>query len=354
MHIELEENALDSLKYGLEYYEKFLNLVDKYRTDNPTYLKMALIMIHNSVELFIKKALSNINELLIYSDLSNEKFLEIYSRRIESDIEISLDEFMTGDEYSIHTVDYTTLIKRFKTICGLNSKEFINLDWLGKYRNKVNHFGIDMTIEYNRILTVINNALDLLTGVIYKHLISNKQGNIILDSVYEQILDLLEIGQYEEEAAWAAYYSDNFVEINSYIQELENDIDFKKLLKEKNYKLEIEQGSYSDSSWVFINFINEIEEKSEYISIKNDLFYNVTLFVGESIDGPIYFVLDHNEYLISEEDAKCFYIYNKPTFIENIAEQSSKFWESHIRNKLCYKVEFNYEQFIRGLNKILR
>lgn len=60
MKLQLLENALDSLKFGLNFYQKFLNFDNLYDDEISGYLKMAVICIHNSVELLSKNMLSDI------------------------------------------------------------------------------------------------------------------------------------------------------------------------------------------------------------------------------------------------------------------------------------------------------
>ena len=77
MFLSLADNALDSIQYGLRSYKQFLSLPNKHLDNNPTHLKVAILMIHNGVELVLKHYLSSLNELLIY-DLKDDKNKELF------------------------------------------------------------------------------------------------------------------------------------------------------------------------------------------------------------------------------------------------------------------------------------
>jgi hypothetical protein len=165
VRFELLDNGLDSLKFGLDFYSKFLYLEDKYDEENPGFLKMSVICIQNAIELFIKKILSNYNELLIYKDISNEKLLEIYAYKLNNHFKTPLDYHLIND-IDIITVDYSKLVDRFAIMCNLKSSETKTLYDLGRLRNKLTHFGLDKMIDFYEVLVVINNSIDIITEVI--------------------------------------------------------------------------------------------------------------------------------------------------------------------------------------------
>ena len=192
MRFKLLDNAIDTLRFGLDFYWKYLQLEDKYNEENPGYLKMAVICIQNSLELFIKKILSNYNELLIYDDLSNKKLLEIFMINKNEYKNMPLDYFIIN-QTKIHTIDYTNLISRFRIICELNEFQYNTLENIGQLRNKITHFGIDKVMDFHEVIVTINNSLDLISELIYDELKTGKDEIHILDPIYEVILDILEI-----------------------------------------------------------------------------------------------------------------------------------------------------------------
>lgn len=68
MELHIMDNGINSLKVGLDFYNKFLDNLNSLdiSVDHYGNLKFSVIAMHNSIELFTKKILSDINEFLIF------------------------------------------------------------------------------------------------------------------------------------------------------------------------------------------------------------------------------------------------------------------------------------------------
>jgi hypothetical protein len=354
MRLELLDNGIDSLKFGLEHYNKYLMLEDKYNSSNPGYLKMAVICIHNCLELFSKKVLSNQNELLIYKDLSNSLLLNLLKHKRENKRDIPMDWYAISDQINIITIDYIDCIKRLRSIFDISDSEYKTLETMGYLRNKVTHFGIDKSIDFHEILSVINNALEFITTFFYEEFMTNKDKRHPFDSFYDDILDTMEIAEVEEKEAWATFYADEFEEINYLFDELQEKKEFIDTLASKGYSFKAELGRYSNSSTLSFSLIKDSEDCDTDIYSMNIPRLNATLFTGGASSGPIYFLIDHSKKYKDVKKPKYFYIYHNPLEHEHFETEIEKFWEIHEKEKKCYGTNFNEEQLLRAIEQLTK
>ncbi|WP_042356882.1 hypothetical protein [Bacillus rubiinfantis] len=353
MRLELLDNGIDSLKFGIEHYNKYLLLEDKYNSSNPGYLKMAVICIHNCLELFSKKVLSNQNELLIYKDLSNSLLLNLLKHKRENERDIPMDWYAISDQINIITIDYIDCIKRLRSIFDISESEYKTLETMGYLRNKVTHFGIDKSIDFHEILSVINNSLEFISTFFYEEFKPTKHQRHPFDIFYDDLLDVMEIAEIEEKEAWAIFYADEFEEINYLFDELQEKKEFIDALSSEGYSYKVDLGEYSHSSTISFSLNKENEDCSMDVSSMNIPRLNATLFTGGASSGPIFFIIDHSKKDVDIKKPRYFYIYHKPVEHENFELEIDKFWEIHEKEKKCYGTEFNEEQLIRAINSII-
>ncbi|MQR93679.1 hypothetical protein [Fictibacillus phosphorivorans] len=355
MRLELFENGIDSLRFGMDFYDKYLMLEDKYDpTSNPGYLKMAVISFHNCLELFSKKLLSDENELLIYGDLSNEILLGLIRHKKNTEREIPLDYYVISDQINVLTIDYIECIKRLGIIFDLSKSQINTLEAMGKIRNKVTHFGLDKTIDFHEILIEINKALNLITDFFYENLKNNDKAENPLDSIYENLLDLIDRAEVEEYESWEVFYANNFQDLNYTFDSLNENEQFKSELMAKGFTFEVELGAYSHSSTITFRLLNKRGELNKEIQSTNIPRLNSTVFTGGTITGPIYFVIDHSKKILEEE--KYCYIYHKPKEQNEFEFEDQKFWEEDLQKrngKQCYGTYFNEDQLIRIIKNLL-
>lgn len=355
MRLELFENGVDSLRFGMDFYDNYLTLEDKYNpTSNPGYLKMAVISFHNCLELFSKKLLSDENELLIYRDLSDETLLGIIRHKKETHREIPLDYYVISDQINVLTIDYSECIKRLGIIYNLSKTQIKTLDAMGKIRNKVTHFGLDKTIDFHEILIEVNKALNLIIDFYYENLKKNGKEKHSLDPIYENLLDLIERAEIEEYESWEVYYADNFEFPNYTFDSLTENEKFKSELLTKGYSFEVELGAYSHSSNIIFRLLEKSGTVYKEIQSTNLPRLDSTIFTEGTTGGPIYFVIDHSKKILEEEN-HC-YIYHNPKEHNEFEFEDHKFWEEDIQKrngKLCYGTYFNEDNLIRIVESLL-
>ncbi len=290
MNLSLVENGWDSLSYGLTYYESFLKLEDKYSNNNPSHLKMAIIMIHNACELFLKSYLSSINDLLIYNlnDKENKnELLSFYSKSLK-DRENNLEYYLLNEKNKVKTIDYSDLVKVFNSIFPLKPKYLWGLNTIGVYRNMVTHYGINLKNEYYRVLLSIGAALGFIFEKLYKFIKTEKSTQLynLYDNIYIQSEEHL----VEE---WINSNRDNFSNITSYIDDIINTPTNQNYYNQNKIEFKWNKNVNDDG-------FNEIHihcgKLSKTIYTIPSPFLNVTFFADDlDPDGPIYFILDHSE-----------------------------------------------------------
>ncbi|WP_088105255.1 hypothetical protein [Halalkalibacter urbisdiaboli] len=355
MKFELLENGLDSLKFGIEFYDRFIDLENKY-DDNPGYLKMAVTCTQNALELFSKRLLSGINELLIYKKLSDEMLLNIIKKQKEEEekdyFTTPLEIFMLSDQVNVLTIGYKECIERLKIIFDLTIEQYKTLEEIGRLRNKLTHFGINKTIDYHEILTVLNASLELV-DTFFRSNLSEKDRDKLSESL-PSLSEMIYYGREEEAKAWASFLSDEFVEINEIFIDVYSDDAFIEELAQSGYELDISQGYYSDSGQIEINLIKDGNKTSIFSSYHLPKL-NTTVYAGEVSNGPILFLIDHLNKYIDLQKPKHFYIYKDLTFYENFINSSTKFWEEHKNEGKCYSTSFTKDNIIRAIkNAILK
>ncbi|MEI2437860.1 hypothetical protein [Priestia megaterium] len=358
MKLHLMENGIDSLKFGIDFYQKYLRLPNKYHDENPGYLKMAVISIHNAIELFSKQLLIDVNEVLIYKNLDSNVLLKVLAEqrneREEGLKDTPIDWSLVTMNADVHTIDYNVCITRLKTIFELTKQQYHTLKELSILRNQLTHFGIDRTIDFHEILLVINDSLKLIDLFYHNHL-ETDDAYYYLNQLHENDLfeSVIEEAQVILEQHWAAYYSDNFVDINHTMQEIESDSDFFKILQSKHLDIDIELGDHSDSQNVTLRINSDQTDfdlqLTTYHSPKND----ITIFIDEDTELMHFFI--NHEKLLLEKD-KPLYIYKKPKDYTDELDNDTDYWESvknHQKNNDCIKKDFNKSEIASALLDIV-
>lgn len=151
--IEIEDNALGSLKHGIEHFISY--------EKDPSDLKFALIHVFHSVELYLKARLAQEHPLLIYSKP-----------------ECSISD-------GAHTVGFDTLVARLRNAQISLSKEDLEcLDFIKRYRNAVEHHRIEANEE--EVRNYIGKAARFL-----ERFLKDQLSIVLKDEVDEKIYELL-------------------------------------------------------------------------------------------------------------------------------------------------------------------
>lgn len=353
MKLDLLENGIDSLKFGIEFYNKYLQLDDKYNSSNPGYLKLTINSIHHTIEILSKHLLVNVNELLIYNDVGNETLLELLKYKRKSERGIPLDWYLISDQLNVLTIGFNELIKRVKIVFELSKDDEKTLLDLGKARNKLAHYGLDKTLDYHELLITINDTLHLISSFYYPNITINNKLNFP-DYVIRDLSQVLNIGYQEETEAWEILYADEFENINCVFSELLDEQDFIKELESLGYKFDVNLGEYSNSANLNFTLENKTEKQFLKISSVNIPRNNITLFVGDpNTYKPLYFLIDHSRKYIDDREDYFFLYHNINHKIElDISEKG--FWLGDIKRKLNTSYEFNTKTLDKGILKVIK
>lgn len=350
MFLSLSDNAFDSIQYGLASYEQFLLLPNKHLEDNPTYLKVAIIMIHNGVELVLKYYLSCLNELLIY-DLKEDKkkdlFFSAYAIRL-SNPELTLEKYFLEENISIKTIDYSEVIKIFKNIYKPTDKEFWCLQKIGIYRNQVTHYGINLQNDYYGVLQSLHGVLELIfEGKLSRSLKGDKW------KALSQKFDQLFINSEQQMIAeWANTHLSTFKIFTSATQKWLNESSTKQLLTQDN--LSIKWSPPHNLIDHEFNICTSNQTNYSFYSIKVP-FLNVTFFADDKHwDGPIYFLIDHNVNTSTGNSTEQLYIFKEPLKYANYEYCGINFWKDPTYKSLREVRPFNEENLFYCLTTILR
>lgn len=350
MFLSLRDNAFDSIQYGLDSYEKFLLLPNKHLEDNPTHLKVAIIMIHNGVELVLKYYLSCLNELIIY-DLKEDKkkdlFFKAYATRL-SNPETTLEKYFLEQNISIKTIDYSEIIKIFKSIYSPTDKEFWCLKKIGIYRNQVTHYGINLQNDYYGVLQSLHGVLDLiLEGTLSDSLerdkwkvLAHKFDGLFINSE-QQMID-----------EWANTHLNTFKIFTSTTQKWLNESSTKDLLVQNNLSITWSPPHNSIDHEFNIRTSNQIDYPFYSIKIP---FLNVTFFADDKYwDGPIYFLIDHNIDASTGTPNEQLYIFKEPLKYSNYEYCGINFWKDPAYKNLREVRPFNEVNLSYCLTTVLK
>lgn len=291
MLLHLGENAKSSLMVGLEFYQKYLD-EDLSHTEIEYYgnLKYAIIGIHNAVELYIKKLLSEVNDLLIYDaeTIDNPDILKYIGRKYKEKEKIHLDFFMAsfGDKFT--TLSFYKCLTRFKALFEVSGNDIDILNKLNNYRNVITHFGLEDVFGQDKIINTLNDALSIINQKLFP--LINVKKKFVEPELSDLINDFLNRNQKGFYEVWEAsneyvigHYNDTIDEIIKHDKEFENilgvkehfEYDGEKLIlngKNKNVELLIKDIPEKNiSTFVFNNKVLAImdyelyEEENMYI-----------------------------------------------------------------------------------------
>jgi hypothetical protein len=157
--ITLKENGIHSLNKGLELFSKYNTSNIKNQFD----LRDSILFINNGIELLLKEILVNkVGEHIIFSRLDDSLFKKISQSKLESKSIFDIPN-------PPNTITFLQAIQRIKALVEYpkleNSLEEA-FEKLNSYRNNLQHYGINKTIdEIVSILLPINiNISDFFNG----------------------------------------------------------------------------------------------------------------------------------------------------------------------------------------------
>lgn len=182
MEIHVKDNAINSLEIGLVFYNKFLDNLDNIDISVSHFgnLKFTVMAIHNSVELLTKAILLDINEFLVFkTEVENDDILckllreQYYNKKRNA--HIAYHAVFSRNSYK--TIDYGKCIMLLQKIFyeEISKSNYETLKDLSDYRNALTHLGYASTLEWYKILIVLNKSLDLIPKFYIKNMINSEE-----------------------------------------------------------------------------------------------------------------------------------------------------------------------------------
>jgi len=223
MEIHVKDNALNSLEVGLDFYNKFLNRLDSVDISIEHFgnLKFTVIALHNSIELFTKAILLDINEFLVFNkEIEKDKVLcqllrEQYDRK-KSKAHIAYHAVFSVNSYK--TIEYGSSILILHKIFNdkINKNQYRILLDLSEYRNTLTHLGFASTFEWYRILVVINKSLQFIIEFYAKYLI--RAEDYFTDDIMNIIRSSINISKVHLPDIWMASWEHVLREIDNQVE----------------------------------------------------------------------------------------------------------------------------------------
>lgn len=341
VRLHLIENAIDSLSFGKDFYQKYFDLGDdKYLSHEiPGYLKMVVICFHQSIELFNKKLLMDIDPKLIISEDSLEEYDTLLKACEEDNRKFRIEEFVMSEFHNIKTIGYSKTIDHVENKFSLNKDEVKVLKELGATRNRLIHFGLDKVLDFYEVLREINDTIGLIIGFYYEILKNNIQIDRYYKYIFHELKELLQQAIDIEKEAWEVYYADNFENINWTFDSL-LDQKFQQEIDSMGYSIEVVSGKYINSPNLEVKIFNRERQLFKELQTINIPRLDVTILCDSLENGSILLVIDHLE-MLRESEVNCYRYYNAK-IIKDILNIEERFWEedSNRKTQKCQKGKF--------------
>ena len=334
MEIHVKDNALNSLEIGLNFYNKFLNRLNNIDISIKHFgdLKFTVIAIHNSIELFTKAILLDINEFLVFkADVEQDNILCSLLRE-------QYDKKKKKAYIAYKTIDYKKSILILHKIFGdkINAKNYKTLIDLSEYRNTLTHLGYASTFEWYKILIVLNKALELMLEFYVKNLIKSEE--YFTNKIIRDILNILDKSKEHIQGIWMASWEHIFETIDDKVELFFDN----GLIRINDFKKDSEYGFYQEINFTFID--NGVERnmvwifKYSYLNESIIIVDSKGLIVGSiSIaDENLVYSYDDNEIPENLEEVYIFIPKQKLKFEKNTVNDISNKAKS---NRLKIKPE---------------
>ncbi len=243
----------------------------------------------------------------------------------------------------IVTISYSQCIRLLKQLFNISYIQKLNLSKLGKTRNQLTHLGLARDINYHHILLTINSALDFILEFFYPKLKDEQFEE--MDLVYEKSQDLFETGELIAHDIWGAFGGFRFERINSSLKQAIHELDEDEEINNSGIIINLLIEKDIEVSGFQLEFFDiDTGELINDVSTLNLPRLDATVLSGESVDGPIYAVIDH------KKDKKGLYIYKEQLKLDGYEDYYEKFWVRN--NPHCYREDICKKSF-KDLIKII-
>ncbi|WP_163880859.1 hypothetical protein [Paenibacillus favisporus] len=335
MKFNLYDNGINSLITGIDFYDKYLNSDDLFNESGFRNLKLAVICIHNSVEILIKYLLSKQNDLLIYNDLSNKSLLEVLSLHNEMKAKTPLHNIVNSRDIYIKTITYNEAISRFKVFYSIKEIDMLTLELINNFRNKITHFGIYREIDFYEVIGAVNNTIEFIVSTLYPIFSVDKCEYYDVYDVCNKASEILEFGRYQEHEYWSAFYSFEFEYLDDIITKYTTDTETRDFLYQRDLSITRERDiGYQDI--VSLIVFGNTEDFFMKIYSVNYPGLNITLLKDDN--EMVIACLDHY-YNLTHEGNKKIYESKKPF---NITDDELNF-KSLVNQKKFIERDYDFK-----------
>ncbi len=330
MKFKLIDNAVDSLTTFIEFYKKETKNTKEYNK----YLKLSIMMLHNSVELLIKSILVKENELIIYKDLKDDAIINALKQKKKHQ---KIEDYLIKNE-KVKTIDYQTCVEYYCKLYDIDNKYKNVLNNLGFLRNSIMHLGIDKSSgkNYYDIHNTLYETINIITNIMYPQLPPLHKA-FKYNDISDFLDDFLEVARFNEQEMFTEKNELFIYNFDLMLKDIFNSDKFKDFLKINNLMVEYEMYDIDDFN-IMINILNNKNQIIE--QFYNDLsFYNNIILLNTDWGG-INILISLNENNI--------YLYNEDVKFE-INEELDQFWKYDLDNKKCTRKKYNknnLEEFI--------
>lgn len=330
MKFKLIDNAVDSLTTFIDFYGKKTKNTKEYNK----YLKLSIMMLHNSIELLIKSILVKENELIIYKDLKDDAIINALKQKKKHQ---KIEDYLIRNA-KVKTIDYQTCVEYYCKLYDIDNKYKNILNNLGFLRNCIMHLGIDKSYgdSYYDIYNTLYETINIITNVMYPQLPSLHKA-FKYNDIPDFLDDFLEVARFNEQEMFSEKNELFIYNFDLMLKEIFNSDNFKNFLKVNNLIIEYEMYDMDD----FDIMINILDDKKQIIEqfYNNLSFYNNIILLSTDW-GKINILISLNENNI--------YLYNEEVIFE-INEELDQFWKYDFDNKKCIRKKYNknnLEEFI--------
>ena len=151
-----------------------------------------------------------------------------------------------------------------------------------------------------------------------------------MDFVYEEAQELFATGELFAHDVWAAFWGFRFERINRILKKAVNELIEDEEIKNSGIiiNLHIDEDTEANEFQIEVLDSHSGEVVNEVTTL-NIPRLDATVLSGESVDGPIYAVIDH------QKDRKGVYVYKVPLRLDGYEGYHEKFWLAG--NPDCYQ-----------------
>ena len=157
LNVDVLENGLDFILHGIKI------LIEN---PAPRDLKYAVLSLYSGVVLILKRPLEQVHWSLVFSDVNRA----------------NLNDYR---DFNFKSIGLDDCVKRLENICQIKIEkdDQVAIEYLGRKRNKLEHFGITDTFEalIGSIIPVLNFILDFINDNFPEDALSRDANKFILE-----------------------------------------------------------------------------------------------------------------------------------------------------------------------------